>query len=319
MGRGSRPGGRPRRGAGQGPGHGAEPHGPVAHHRAAQAPAFPHVPGNDVAGVVESVGDGVTAWSSATRWSINTARGARARRWPGASTPCCTRACSCWASTCWGGHGEFCVVPRPPAAPASPPTAPGPRPPSYPVCLHRRPGASCAGPACRQGDTVLVTGIGGGVATAAMMLAHAPGGHGLRHLPRGGQAAPGHRAGGRRTPSTRRSRTRSPPTSWWTASARPPGTTSLRTLRHGGPDVRVRRHLRAQGRAQPAPAVLQAAGHHRGQLRQPGGVRPRHRPHRRRPARGDRRDPAPVGVPRGRWSGYAPASQLGKIVLEHPE
>jgi NADPH:quinone reductase-like Zn-dependent oxidoreductase len=70
---------------------------------------------------------------------------------------------------CWGGHGEYCVVPahQLEAKPAGRSWAEAA---SYPVCgttawrLLRR--ARIA-----EGDTVLVTGIGGGVAVFAMLIA----------------------------------------------------------------------------------------------------------------------------------------------------
>jgi len=52
-------------------------------------PAFPHVPGNDVTGVVESVGDEVDEWSVGDEVVINTAV-VRARPSSAGSTPCCT-------------------------------------------------------------------------------------------------------------------------------------------------------------------------------------------------------------------------------------
>jgi NADPH:quinone reductase-like Zn-dependent oxidoreductase len=70
---------------------------------------------------------------------------------------------------CWGGHGEFCVVPahQLEAKPAGRSWA---EVAAYPVC------ATTAWRLLRRariaaGDTVLVTGIGGGVATSAMVLA----------------------------------------------------------------------------------------------------------------------------------------------------
>jgi len=131
-------------------------------------PAFPHVPGNDVAGVVESVGDEVDDWSIGDEVVINTAvvpgealkRGIDSVLHPHMKL---------LGEQIWGGHGEFCVVPayqlaRKPANRSWAEAA------SYPVCLTtawrllRR-------AHIERGDVVLITGIGGGVATAAMMLA----------------------------------------------------------------------------------------------------------------------------------------------------
>ncbi len=131
-------------------------------------PSFPHVPGNDVAGVVESVGAGVERWSTGDEVVVNTAlvpEAALARGVDSVLDP----GMRLLGEHCWGGHGEFCVVPahqleHKPASLSWVEAA------SYPVCtttawrLLRR--ARLA-----AGDTVLITGIGGGVATAAMMLA----------------------------------------------------------------------------------------------------------------------------------------------------
>lgn len=131
-------------------------------------PSFPHVPGNDVAGVVDAVGTGVDGWGPGDEVVVNTAlvpaaaleRGTDSVLDPGMRL---------LGEHCWGGHGEYCVVPahqleRKPAGRTWAEAA------SYPVCgttawrLLRR--ARLA-----PGDTVLITGIGGGVATAAMFLA----------------------------------------------------------------------------------------------------------------------------------------------------
>jgi zinc-binding alcohol dehydrogenase/oxidoreductase len=131
-------------------------------------PRFPHVPGNDVAGVVDAVGERVTEWVPGDEVVINTAvvpAESLARGDDSVLDP----AMMLLGESCWGGHGEFCVVPghqleRRPAGRSWAESA------SYPVCyttawrLLRR-------ARLQPEDTVLVTGIGGGVATAAMMLA----------------------------------------------------------------------------------------------------------------------------------------------------
>ncbi len=131
-------------------------------------PSFPHVAGNDVAGVVDTVGEGVDAWQVGDEVVVNTAvvpnaaleRGVDSVLDPGVKI---------LGEHCWGGHGEYCVVPahqveRRPAGRSWAEAA------SYPVA------ATTAWRLLRRarlaaGETVLVTGIGGGVATAAMMLA----------------------------------------------------------------------------------------------------------------------------------------------------
>jgi NADPH:quinone reductase-like Zn-dependent oxidoreductase len=130
--------------------------------------AFPHVPGGDVAGVVESVGDAVTDWAPGDEVVVN-----------GALVPAdaldrgvdavLDRRLRLLGEHCWGGHGEYVVVPAHqlvgrPAGRSWVEAA------AYGVAtlnawrLLRRAGL-------RAGEVVLVTGIGGGVATAAMALA----------------------------------------------------------------------------------------------------------------------------------------------------
>ncbi len=130
--------------------------------------SFPHVPGNDVAGVVEEVGEEVTDWAPGDEVVVNPAvvpATALAR----GDDSVLDLGMQMLGEHRWGGHGEHCVVPahqlvRRPAGRAWSELA------AYPVCastawrLYRRAGL---GP----GDTVLVTGIGGGVATAGMTLA----------------------------------------------------------------------------------------------------------------------------------------------------
>lgn len=131
-------------------------------------PRLPHVPGNDVAGVVEAVGPGVTAWTEGDEVVVNTAlvpvealeRGVDSVLHPDLKLV---------GEQCWGGHGELCVVPAHNLE-AKPPGRSWAEVAAYPTC------ATTAWRLLRRaqlepGQTVLVTGIGGGVATAAMSLA----------------------------------------------------------------------------------------------------------------------------------------------------
>lgn len=131
-------------------------------------PAFPHVPGNDVAGVVESVGSAVTQWSVGDEVVINTAvvpPEALSRGLDSVLDP----SMSLLGESRWGGHGELCVVPAHQLE-VKPPSRSWAEAASFPVCgttawrLLRRARLSAA-------DTVLITGIGGGVATAALTIA----------------------------------------------------------------------------------------------------------------------------------------------------
>lgn len=131
-------------------------------------PAFPHVAGNDVAGVIESLGEGVTGWAIDDEVVINTAQVPAEALERGIDSVLDPQM-RLLGEQSWGGHGEFVVVDahqieyRPKGrswAEAA----------SYPVCgttayrLLRRANLSAD-------DSVLITGIGGGVATAAMQIA----------------------------------------------------------------------------------------------------------------------------------------------------
>jgi zinc-binding alcohol dehydrogenase/oxidoreductase len=131
-------------------------------------PRFPHVPGNDVAGVVDTVGEGVSGWAPGDEVVVNTALVPAEALEMGIDSVLHPDM-RLLGEHCWGGHGEYCVVPahnleRKPANRTWAEVA------TYPVCgttawrLLRR-------ARLQPGETVLVTGIGGGVATAAMILA----------------------------------------------------------------------------------------------------------------------------------------------------
>ncbi len=132
-------------------------------------PAFPHVPGNDVAGIVDEVGDGVDRWNPGDEVVVNTALVPEEALAMGVDSVL-HPAMRLLGEHCWGGHGEFCVVDahQLESKPAGRSWAEAA---SYPVCattawrLLRRARIS-------PDDTVLVTGIGGGVATAALVIAH---------------------------------------------------------------------------------------------------------------------------------------------------
>jgi len=131
--------------------------------------SFPHVPGSDGAGIIESVGDGVTRFGVGDEVVVNAAiTSAEAIATLGIDSVL-DPSLQILGEHRWGCHGEYLVVPA---------TACEPRPAgrswaecaAYPVALttswrmFRRARSS-------PGDIVLITGIGGGVATAAQMLA----------------------------------------------------------------------------------------------------------------------------------------------------
>lgn len=131
-------------------------------------PSFPHVPGNDVAGIVDEVGDGVERWKQGDEVVVNTALVPAAALEAGVDSVLHPQM-RLLGEHCWGGHGEYCVVDSHQLE-AKPSGRTWAESASYPVCattawrLLRRARISA-------GDTVLITGIGGGVATAALGLA----------------------------------------------------------------------------------------------------------------------------------------------------
>jgi len=131
-------------------------------------PVFPHVPGNDVAGVIEAVGASVVDWEVGDEVVVNTAVVAADALKMGIDSVL-HPSMKLLGEATWGGHGELCVAPahgivRKPVNRTWVEAA------SYPVCyttawrLLRRARIT-------NGDVILVTGIGGGVATAAFMIA----------------------------------------------------------------------------------------------------------------------------------------------------
>ena len=193
VGRGPHARGRARPGAGPGGRLGAQPHGPVAHHRAAQAAGVPPRAGQRRRRRRRPGGRGRRAWSAGDEVVDQHRPGPRRGARSAGSTRSCDPQMRLLGEHCWGGHGEYCVVAGAPARGEAgrPQLGRGRRPTRS---AAPRPGACCAGPGIAEGDTVLVTGIGGGVATFALLLALPHGRPGVRHLPGPPQAGDGGRA-----------------------------------------------------------------------------------------------------------------------------
>jgi NADPH:quinone reductase-like Zn-dependent oxidoreductase len=136
-------------------------------------PPLPHVPGCDVAGVVESVGDGVTHVSPGDEVVIN----------PGVSPVDDIVALGndspmgagfmIYGEHCWGGHGTYAVAPgrnvvRRPATRTWDECA------AYPLAYLTAYRMLKRG-RLAAGDTLLVVGIGSGVSCAALALGRAMG------------------------------------------------------------------------------------------------------------------------------------------------
>lgn len=131
-------------------------------------PTFPHVPGADVAGVVESLGTGVTAFSEGDEVVVNPALVPR-EALSGGFDSVLDEAMGILGEHSWGAHGGLVVVDAHQLQP-KPPSRSWVECAAFPIAhstawrLLRRAGIE-------PGQVVLVTGVGGGVATAAMMLA----------------------------------------------------------------------------------------------------------------------------------------------------
>lgn len=136
-------------------------------------PAFPHVPGCDVAGVVDGVGDEVEGWADGTEVVVNpTVTSVEALARYGVDAPA-ARGMKLVGENRWGGHGTFLVVPA---------RNLGPRPAgrSWAECAAYPVAYSTAWRMLRRarlraGETLLVPGIGGGVANALLALGRVAG------------------------------------------------------------------------------------------------------------------------------------------------
>ncbi len=136
-------------------------------------PAFPHVPGCDVAGTVDGCGDGVGEWADGDEVVVNpTVTSVEALARFGVDAPAAP-GMKLVGENRWGGHGTHVVVPARnlvcrPAARSWAECA------AYPVAystawrMLRR-------ARLRAGETLLVVGIGGGVSNALLALGQAAG------------------------------------------------------------------------------------------------------------------------------------------------
>ena len=132
-------------------------------------PALPHVPGCDVAGVVESVGDAVTGVVVGDEVVVNpSVAPIEAIVAYGNDSPL-GRGFQIVGEQRWGGHGDLLVVPARNVVPR-PASRSWEECAAYPLAtvtawrMLRR-------ARLRAGETCLVVGIGGGVSTAALALA----------------------------------------------------------------------------------------------------------------------------------------------------
>lgn len=136
-------------------------------------PAFPHVPGCDVAGVVDGRGEGVEGWDDGAEVVVNptiTSVAALARY--GIDAPA-AKGMRLVGENRWGGHGTHLVVPARNLVPR-PAGRTWAECAAYPVAYSTAWRMLRRG-RLRAGETLLVVGIGGGVSTALLALGRAAG------------------------------------------------------------------------------------------------------------------------------------------------
>lgn len=132
-------------------------------------PSLPHVPGCDVAGVVETVGDLVEGVAVGDEVVVNPAVSCgRCRACLSGESPLCP-SFQILGEQRWGGHGELVVVPAVNVTPK-------PADRSWEECAAFGLATLTAWRMLkrgrlRAGQTVLVVGVGGGVSSAALVLA----------------------------------------------------------------------------------------------------------------------------------------------------
>lgn len=136
-------------------------------------PAFPHIPGCDAAGVVDGVGDGVDGWVDGDEVVVNpTVTSVEALARLGIDAPAAP-GMRLVGENRWGAHGTHLVVPARNLV-----TRPAER--SWAECAAYPVATSTAWRMLRRarlraGETLLVVGIGGGVANALLALGLAAG------------------------------------------------------------------------------------------------------------------------------------------------
>ncbi|MCU1453503.1 MAG: hypothetical protein JWN46_1649 [Acidimicrobiales bacterium] len=132
-------------------------------------PALPHVPGCDVAGVVDAVGAQVTAWSPGDEVVVNPAVIPIEHVVTYGIDAPAQRGLEIVGEQRWGGHAELVVVPQRNvvARPADRSWAECAAFPLATLTAYRM----LRRARLRAGERVLIVGIGGGVSTAALALA----------------------------------------------------------------------------------------------------------------------------------------------------
>ncbi len=132
-------------------------------------PTLPHVPGCDVAGVIDEVGAGVEQWAPGDEVVVNPAVSTLESVVALGNDSPLGRGFGIVGEQRWGGHGERVVVPQRNVV-ARPADRSWVECAAYPLATltaHRM----LRRARLRSGETVLIVGIGGGVSMAALALA----------------------------------------------------------------------------------------------------------------------------------------------------
>lgn len=130
--------------------------------------AFPHVPGSDVAGIIDAVGPGVTEWAPGDEVVMEaTVTSLEAILTLGIDNVI-DPGMHLLGEHQWGGHGEYVVVPAWHPV-RKPPNRSWAECAAYPVAYVTA-WRMLRKARVEAGSTVLIVGIGGGVATAALQL-----------------------------------------------------------------------------------------------------------------------------------------------------
>lgn len=130
---------------------------------------FPHVPGSDVAGVVDAVGEGVPGWETGDEVVVSTAVTSDEAEDRLGVDAVLDRSMQLVGEHRWGGHGQAVVVPARALA-AKPSGCSWTDAAAYP-CAYGTAWRMLRRARVTAGERVLVTGIGGGVSTACAQIA----------------------------------------------------------------------------------------------------------------------------------------------------
>jgi zinc-binding alcohol dehydrogenase/oxidoreductase len=131
-------------------------------------PKTPHVPGADGAGVIESVGEGVTSVAAGDEVILNPAVSCRRCAWCLAGESPLCKQFGILGEHRWGAHGELVVVPEENVV-TKPPSMSWEDAAAYPL-VYLTAWRMLKRARLHAGETLLVVGVGGGVSSAGVAL-----------------------------------------------------------------------------------------------------------------------------------------------------